>query len=194
MSEYGLLVVARHRDGTMVRGRTSDFRPGRALLSVVDEAGAPQRVAIADLKALFFVKSLFGDHSHQQRNTFRYRKDVGKKLWIEFFDGEKLAGWTLSYDPSSGGFFLFPTDPDSNLEKVWVVLGSVVKILTGEQAEAAAAAYERELPQRPQHRGSPDRWDEMLGLRPQDYRRPASADPGQAPAKRSDSGIFLGDW
>lgn len=195
MSQYGLLVVARYRDGRMVRGRTADFRPGRELLSVIDEEGVPNRVAIGDLKALFFVKSLFGDHAHQQKNTFHYRKNVGLKVWVEFSDGEVLAGWTVTYDPSKGGFFLFPTDANSNLEKVWIVLRSTVKILTDAQAEAAAAAHDAVQPLQARRRSSPDRWDEMLGLRPQDYRKPAPADPNKAPPSRKrDSGIFLGDW
>jgi len=199
MSEYGLLVVARHRDGKMVRGRTSDFRPGRALLSIVDEQGLPNRIAVDELKALFFVKSLFGDHSHQEKNTFRYRKNVGKKVWVEFVDGEQLAGWTVAYDPSKGGFFLFPTDANSNLEKVWVVLRSTIRILSDAQAEEAAGNYEDSRPGRSRHRGSPDRWDEMLGLSPADYRQHEPAEPADpsdpsAPPKGRDSGIFLGDW
>ncbi|MEZ5066779.1 MAG: hypothetical protein R3B81_18835 [bacterium] len=198
MSDYGFLVVARHRDGRLVRGTSSDFRPDRTLLSITDELGEPHRIDIDELKALFFVKNLFGNHSHDERKTFRYRDGQGRKAWIEFTDGEELAGWVDDYDPKRTGFFLFPTDANSNLEKVWVVFHSTHRILFDEDAIAASEAHERAVPQRRTQRGGPDRWDEMLGLRPEDYRKPrlvaAEPPPVEPKPKKRDSGIFLGDW
>jgi hypothetical protein len=197
MSDYGFLVVARHRTGRVVRGRTADFRPGRSYFLVIQEDGTPARVAVEDLKALFFVKSLFGDHRHHEKKTFRFRRSVGRKVWVEFEDGEELAGWTVSTEEPPGGFFLFPTDPSSNIEKVWVMEESTRRVLFDEEAERAALDYEEEGRARGRRRNrqaGPDRWDELLGLKPEDYRHgPSASGPGRASRRRS-SGIFLGDW
>jgi hypothetical protein len=52
----------------------------------------------------------------------------GKKVVIEFKDGEKLFGYTLSYTSLGFGFFVFPGDPDSNNEKVFVLHAATASV------------------------------------------------------------------
>jgi hypothetical protein len=40
---------------------------------------------------------------------------------VEFKDGEVLFGYTLTYTSQGIGFFVFPGDPESNNEKVFVI-------------------------------------------------------------------------
>lgn len=197
MSHSGSLVVARYPDGNLVRGVTSDFRPDRDVLTVVAEDGTPTRIILAELKALFFVKSLFGDHSHQEKKTFRHREGVGQRTWVTFADGEKLAGWNVAYEEAKPGFFLFPADPQSNLEKVWVVRAAVAEILMDDAAERAADDHAAQDAGPSVERLNPTAWDEMLGIRPSEYRKAHPSAPKSPPPRRSsrpDSNIFLGDW
>ena len=198
-SGYGFLVVARYHEGKVLGGTTADFRPDRSYFTVVEDGAGTVRVALDELKALFFVKTLIGDHRHQETKSFRYRQEVGKKVWVVFKDGEELAGWTVSFGPERNGFFLFPTDANSNIEKVFIVQSSLDKVLLDAAAEQAATDYENRAQDRSAPRITPDAWDEMLGLRKSRADRdwddlgPAKS-PAEEPRKRPDSGIFLQDF
>jgi len=190
MSGYGLLIVARFRDGTVVGGTTADFREDRESFHVVaDGTASPIRVAVEELKAVFFVKTLIGNHVHQESKSFRHRAaEAGgrRKVWVEFLDGEELAGFTDANDPALPGFFLYPADSQSNIERAFVIRKAMRAYHENEAAEQAALVHEgRPKDPRSAVGLSPDRWDEMLGIRPSPSRR------GPAPRGKS---YFLGDW
>jgi len=188
-------VVAHLRDGRLVRGLNSDFRPWRPVFNVTT---GPERTNVrlfaGDLKGLFFVKTLGGDPSHVHANAFDDGTRVGRCVWVVFKDGEQLAGRVLAVKLEHGGFFLFPTDPDSNLERAWIVLESTAEVLFDEEAAEAAERYEASPPPegtRPRPR--PDSWDDLL--RSHDLvspDRPEGKRPGGR--HRASSDIFLGDW
>jgi hypothetical protein len=196
MSTYDQLVVARHADGRTVRGTTSDFRPGRTLFHVLPEDGDEAvRVLVADLKALFYVKTLFGDHAHEETNSFRYRKGVGRRVWVVFRDGEEMAGWAPAYAPEKGGFFLFPTDAQANAEKAFIVLSAVRDVFLDDAAERAADRYESRRGKSPNSRRGVRRvrqaeWDHMLGIQPS----PPGPPTRRSSSSRPNSGLFLQDW
>jgi hypothetical protein len=80
-------------------------------------------VSAKDIKAVFFVNSFEGDSDHQILN-FHDRAPIVDGIWVrlQFLDGEVMEGIvcnSLRYlvDP---GFFLLPTDPDSNNRLVYV--------------------------------------------------------------------------
>jgi hypothetical protein len=60
------------------------------------------------------------------------------KIWLEFKDGERMAGWTVSVPLGRDGFYVIPTDPTSNVEKAYVFRSAVSRIVQGEEAVAAA--------------------------------------------------------
>ena len=62
------------------------------------------------------------------------------KIWIEFTDGEQLAGYSNSFGSQKDGFYLFPSDPDSNLVKTYVFRSALRRMAEGDQAEAASKA------------------------------------------------------
>jgi hypothetical protein len=124
-------LIARYRDGRVLKGSTSDFAPGKASfhLASMDDPNMITEVLVADLKALFFVKDFFGDPNHVYRNDFDPdAPTVGKKLLVEFEDGEKMAGYTLVFNPAHGGFFLTPADSHCNTIRVFIANAAVVSV------------------------------------------------------------------
>jgi len=115
-----LRVVARFLDGQILRGTTLDFSPLREAFRLNDGA-TTHEVAISKLKAVFFVRDFAGDPAYDEKKGFHARQNHGKKVLVEFADGETLYGYTLNYSSRGLGFFMFPGDPGSNNEKVFVV-------------------------------------------------------------------------
>ena len=124
----GNRVVARYRDGRMVKGTTLDFLPTRGQFHVAPEGGGtPVAVTVADLKAVFFVKSWLGDATYNELKEFNGPVQ-GRKVQVEFRDGETLVGSTQGYQPDRPGFFLIPADPKSNNDRIYVVTRAVARV------------------------------------------------------------------
>ena len=131
-------VVIHYADGHLERGYTSDFQPHKEIfhLIVKNENDAKDRaipVKLINLKAVFFVKELLGKVRARPvvKKTFDEFKDkklVGKKVKVEFNDGETLYGLTLGYSPQRKGFFFTPLDPESNNERIFAILTAVKDI------------------------------------------------------------------
>jgi hypothetical protein len=121
-------VVARYADGRIVRGSTGDFSPARSVFHVA-AAGSidgPIEIQLRDLKALFFVRDLVGDPARQERKTFDPDAPApGRRIRVEFKDGEVLVGTTQGYQPDRPGFFLALPDSSSNNERCYVVSAAV---------------------------------------------------------------------
>ena len=126
----GNKVVARYRDGRVVKGVTTDFAPARDVFHVTPESGgAPLTIRHADLKAIFFVRDLVGDSGRQKRNEFEEgRLAFGKKLRVVFADGEVLVGTTQGYQPGRPGFFVVPADPAANAERCFVIAAATTEV------------------------------------------------------------------
>ncbi len=124
-------VVARFLDGRVLKGTTADFLPTRPLFHVVippQGAGAAQSVEIklSDLKAVFFVKDLVGDARYNEGKSFLPdARAMGRKVHVEFKDGETVVGTTQGYQPDRPGFFVVPVDPKSNNDRCFVVMAAV---------------------------------------------------------------------
>jgi hypothetical protein len=124
-------IVARYRDGRVVKGTTNDFLPTRPGFHLIPAAGGPTDVVlVGDLKALFFVRDLTGNKDYDEKKTFE-RPAVGRKVQVTFTDGEVLVGTTQAYQPDRVGFFMVPVDPLSNNERIFVVKAATkdVKLL-----------------------------------------------------------------
>ena len=71
------------------------------------------------------MKDFTGGSHYQEKKTFDTVKPaVGKKIKVVFKDGEELIGTTQGYQPGRPGFFGFPADPESNLDRVFVFSAS----------------------------------------------------------------------
>ena len=106
-------VVAQYLDGRTLKGQTADFLPTRPSFHVYP-VGAGQRVhpgdrseGVAELKAVFFVKDLVGDAAYNEGKAFTPEvRAMGRKVQVEFADGETIVGTTQGYQPDRPGFFV----------------------------------------------------------------------------------------
>jgi len=121
-------VIAHHIDGSLLKGTTLDFFPTKERFHVTDGAGDVHEVHVNELKAIFFVKDFTGDPEYTEKKGFFTRQMQGKKVMVEFVDGEVLFGFTLSYSTRGLGFFIFPGDPESNNSKVFIVHSAAKRV------------------------------------------------------------------
>ena len=118
----GNRVVARYRNGKLVKGTTVDFLPKRDFFHVQSASGAVTTIQHSELKAVFFVRDLVGNERHFNSNFFdAVQPAQGRKIRVVFADGEVLVGTTQGYDPGRPGFFLIPADPACNNERCFVI-------------------------------------------------------------------------
>lgn len=114
-------IVVRFADGITIKGTTGDFSPNKNMFHIQDKnTNEVIQVFVKDLKAVFFVKDFKGDPTHNE-NVDIERAGLGKKILIDFKDGEQLVGYTQGFSRDRAGFILFPCDPDSNNEKALIV-------------------------------------------------------------------------
>jgi hypothetical protein len=134
------LVVARYRDGKMIRGITHDFGPQKRVfhVSVIGEerreaGGKVFEISFSELKAVFFVKSLEGRKGPPSlKGLIEEKLEAPEllKIKITFFDGEILIGTTHGYTPEREGFFVAPLESDSNNLRIFVISSAVKKVET----------------------------------------------------------------
>ena len=126
-------VVARYADGRVLKGITADFFQTKDLFHVRSTAAPESATALEvhtkELKALFFVKDFEGKPKHVKRNEFDpAHPQPGRRIKVDFKDGESLVGTTAGYQPGRSGFFLVPADNASNTERAFVVAASTKAI------------------------------------------------------------------
>jgi hypothetical protein len=122
-------VVARYRDGRVVKGFTEDFTPKRESFTLSEEEGrTASRIGLEELKAIFFVKSLEGDRNYSERKLQIPEKPMGKQILISFEDGEVIRGSALGVNLTPLGFFLFPADPGCNNKRIFVIKSAVKEL------------------------------------------------------------------
>jgi hypothetical protein len=126
-------VVAHFQDGHVVKGFTTDFLPAKDHFHMTGEQDAPgsrpTQVKVAELKALFFVKTFDGDPAHKKNNEAGAGKPaMGRVIQVVFKDGEVMVGTTQGYDRSRPGFFVVPVDPASNNERAFVVAAATQEV------------------------------------------------------------------
>jgi hypothetical protein len=122
-------VVARFRDGHLVRGYTADFHPEKPQLHLSAEPNSSDTLflQLSQLKALFFVRDFKGDEMRVDRQEFGAALQ-GRKVAVTFQDGETLLGSTLGYRGEGKGFFVHPADSRSNNLRVFVAPGATQQV------------------------------------------------------------------
>ena len=119
-------VVLRYRDGHLTRAvLTREFTPLDFAVEAEGEDGEKLQVNISDLKAVFFVKDPGKREAEMQIGAVVEDLPPGAPARVEFFDGEIIHGIVQEYRMEDSGFFLYPTSPESNNEKVFVVARSI---------------------------------------------------------------------
>ena len=121
-------VVIHIVDGHIQKGTTSDFFPNKDIFHFKDnETGETREILVKELKAVFFVKSFEGNPGYHDNDDIE-RVGFGKKIKIYFNDGETQVGYTQGYAPGRTGFFVFPSDPNSNNDRCFVVTAATNNI------------------------------------------------------------------
>ena len=122
-------VVVRYQDGRLVKGITSNFLPARDSFHVQTPEGDIVSVAQAELKAVFFVRSLAGNPTRKESAQFSATRPApGRKIRVVFGDGEEIVGTTQGYQPNRPGFFVFPADAGSNNERCFVITAATRRV------------------------------------------------------------------
>ncbi len=125
-------VVIRYKAGDVRRGTTADFKPNGDSFTLAEEGpGGARRdttVAVEELKAIFFVRSLQGNREYSEKKLQAPVNPVGKRLLVTFRDGESLRGTTHGTNLTQHGFLFFPADPRSNNKRIFVVRSAVALI------------------------------------------------------------------
>lgn len=132
-------VVARHTDGRVVKGISLDVDPARPTCHVKTPDQGTVTVRLSDLKALFFVKSLAGDSTHQEAmevNADDARARGACRIALTFKDGERVVGMTVRYPPIKPFFYVVPADPRSNNIRILVNRSAVTTMVQLPEAGA----------------------------------------------------------
>lgn len=117
------LVVARFADGRLLKGSSLDVDHNRPTCHIRAGDGTMTQVKLADLKALFFVKSIEGDSAHVDGHDIAPvdpRLRGSKLVEVTFRDGEKIVGLCMRYPPKLPYFFLVPVDAESNNVRILI--------------------------------------------------------------------------
>jgi hypothetical protein len=119
-------VVLRFRDGHLTRAVLKrDFTPLDFAVEAETEDGEKLQINISELKAVFFLKDPGRREAELQIGEVVGDPPHGAPARVEFFDGEIIHGLVQEYRMENSGFFLYPTSPESNNEKVFVVARSI---------------------------------------------------------------------
>jgi hypothetical protein len=110
-------VVARFRDGRVMKGTSLDLDPAKRLFHLRRPAEKAIEIQLSELKALFFVRSLDGDPARHEGSEAKPNDPRGRGstlVKLTFSDGEVMVGHTIRYPPNRPYFYITPVDPQSN--------------------------------------------------------------------------------
>ena len=121
-------VVVRYADGRVLKGY-ADFdpeQPGLRLVALGEPDAEGLEIPLAELKAVFFVRSFDGDPGHEEsKDLYQARPPGTRKVSVRFRDGEELVGHTRQLDRYRSGLFFTPLDPRSNNLRVFAVFDAL---------------------------------------------------------------------
>ena len=124
-------VVVRYKDGRVLKGTTADFAPNRESFTLDQVPAAPDgpvMVPVAELKAVFFVRSFEGNREYREHKLRIPTATIGRRYLLTFTDGETMRGTALGANLSRYGFLLFPSDPGGNNKRIFVVHAAVKEL------------------------------------------------------------------
>jgi hypothetical protein len=121
-------VVLRFKDGTILKGNTSDFFPNKPNFHLNHHMdGKIEQINVEELKAVFFVKDFEGNKDHQKKYDDAIH-GAGRKIVVDFSDGESIIGYALGYSSDRQGFFITPADLSGNNERIFVLTSATENI------------------------------------------------------------------
>ena len=120
-------VVVKFKDKKMLKGTTSDFFPNKNQFHLNQANGDVLDVRVEDLKAIFFVKDFEGNKDRKKTYTDEVA-GAGRKMRVDFSDGESVVGFTLGYSPDRQGFYFTPADAKGNNIRIFIVKSATDKV------------------------------------------------------------------
>lgn len=128
--------VVKYLDGKILKGSILDFDQNADFFHLdaieTNEEGGTIGIREVDtprLKAIFFVNDFAGKPGYKERNEFMPGDEKrGKKISIEFQDGEKLNALSMGFGRERRAFFVNPVDPESNNARILVISANVKDI------------------------------------------------------------------
>jgi hypothetical protein len=110
------LVIAKYLNGDMARGFTLDIG-NKDSFHLSTQQNMQITIKISDLKAVFFVKNIFGGSGMSSKP-----RDLraGTQLHIRFLDDEEMEGVSFDYQLKKTQFFIFPLDDTDNNERILI--------------------------------------------------------------------------
>ncbi len=120
-------VVVRFKNNSVLKGKTNNFFPNKSFFHLEQLNNEVVEIHLEQLKAIFFVKDFEGDKGHVDA----YNDSVaggGRKIKIQFLDGETVVGFTTGYSPDRQGFYMVPADLKGNNERIFIVKSATAKI------------------------------------------------------------------
>jgi len=127
----GHLIVAHFIDGSVQKGISLDVDAKKPVCHLKSEGGATSEIALADVKALFFVKSATGQSSYQESKEIvpgDSRLVGARRVRVVFADREEIVGLMNRFPPITPYFYMLPVDPESNNIRILVNRAAVKKI------------------------------------------------------------------
>jgi len=121
-------IVLHFLNKKIVKGVTSNFLPNKKMFHIEEmDTKKSIEVDIGQLKGIFFVKTHEGNKQYKEKKHI-VRTGLGRKIMVKFRDGETAIGYTTGFSRDRAGFYLFPSDPDSNTIKIFVVIDATQEI------------------------------------------------------------------
>ena len=120
-------IVIKLKNGDLKKGNTNDFVPNKRSFHLNTTEGKVEEIQVDDAKAIFFVKDFDGNKDYK----YSYEDKVpggGRKIRVDFDDGETVVGYVLGYSPERQGFFITPADIGGNNERIFAVASSVKNV------------------------------------------------------------------
>lgn len=124
-------VVARYLDGRMVKGTSLDVAPAKPTCHVRTTDQGMVEVVLADLKALYFVKTPEGNPAHDyaaEPTPGDPRLAGSHRVTLAFKDAEQMAGLVNRYPPIGDFFWVLPVDGKGNTIRVLVNRAAIKQI------------------------------------------------------------------
>lgn len=124
-------VVAHYLDGRIVKGLSLDVDPARPACHIKTSTDGAVEVKLAELKALYFVRSLDGGPPRRRASAVDpddARTLGSQQIELHFADGEQLVGLTVRYPPIKPFFFVLPADENDNNLRILVNRAALVKM------------------------------------------------------------------
>ena len=119
-------VVLHFRDGVTDHCRlAAEFTPRDLEIEVMNGEDEPRRIDVGALKAVFFLKDPRQRRRDLERQHVDRPEDTTPVARVEFFDGEIIRGKVTHYSVENTGFWLYPSAPESNNERIFVVARSL---------------------------------------------------------------------